>query len=283
MKSSIGKFILLALLPISFAWGQNLSVLKVSNDNRKILIPRDSSLQNGSTVYIIAPGQGRVDAIAVVKGCNANGCVAEVGKRRRGVMISSSYIVSTTAPGQRVAKAKESNNLLAQTQKETRPKNNDDAQYIGLSLGGPMSYGYRLSYVMRWDSDWRIGANLGMVNSDFNDVNLSAIEVSARADYFLSRWDSWGMDFYGTAEVGILKSTIDFSAVDPQGFETDATAPFVSLLLTAEKNWKTWGLFGKIGYSMNFYDATYEEGNISFNTPFDGGLISIEAGLSYHF
>ncbi len=275
-------FSFLAISTMAFAQS-SLTVLKISSDNRKILFARGANLSVGTTLYVIAPGQARVEALATLKGCNANGCVAEIVKRRRGSVITTGNIVSTTAPGQvaQAKKAPEQQSLLAPQVDKVATK--DQAQFVSFSLGGPMSYGLRAGYVREWEDGWRWGFNLGKIDHEFNEVGLSAIEVSGRVDYFLSRWSSWGVDFYGVAEAGILKSTIDFTQIDTQGFEIDSTAPFVSFLLALEKNWQTWGIFAKVGYSMNFYDAEYEEGGVRFNTPFDGGLISMEGGLSYRF
>lgn len=267
----------------SYAYADSLPIAKVIG--RNVIHPKSKALSVGDKVRIISSTTKKTDAIAQVKECRVTRCRSVILKKRKKSKITRKHYILIKPAKKLVRSSKKEIKHNDSSRQPINSRWDEKNSLTSLSVGGPTSFGIRASYVQPLFHEWRFGGSIGQISQTIGNVKISAMELSLRADYYLTHFDFGELDSFIMTEIGLISGEVDFSSVDANGPVADVSVPYGAISWGLETNLGgDFGLFGKLGYAYNTFKSSYTNDNgDAYTTPFDGGLILVELGFTYLF
>lgn len=248
----------------SLVHAKDIVPVKVFSKNKGIVVKYDDDIKVGSEIYVY-DGK-KLLGIAKVRECKIKTCKATYRKIRKKIVVTADHTFST--------KSLNENN-------STGSYLTDKRHLVYGSYGGAFNYGMQVGYLNELKPKFRAGGYVGLVNHEYNDVNLTSTVLALQADYRLSTFSREEIHFGAYGELGYSMGTIDFGKVG--GGKADELAMVIGGGLILWKNYQNFSFMLKGGYAYNFHSESFTFNGVKLKTPFDGGLYTVELGVGYSF
>lgn len=232
----------------------------VKPDNKGLIFPNNDEQEPSSLIFLYDKKETKLIfvGLAEVESCNEAGCFAKIKKIRKNIKVSENLIFSTV---------------------EYKKERKVGIQKVYGSLGGPFGVAYNLSYFNQIGKKNSIGGRLGVVSNTIGKIKLNGIYFNLQQEFEL--WKNWNLEFNPFFELGYFTGSVDFAEL--QGPKFKDSAPYLVLGINVWKNWQKAFIVGKLGYSYNFLESTYDAGGDKYNVSFAGSLMVAELGIGLTF
>lgn len=260
------KLLLTSTLLLSFgSTAAEFKVLKL-DPARRIFALENKGLKKDQSILIYNK-EKVLTAVGKINGCKDTYCFGQVSKAKKGFVLDSSLLFSS-----------EKLKVKKEAKKEEGLKQN---LYAGVG-GPPVSFGLRFGYNRFYNNEIYYGVTAGIVSAEISSIEVTGNTFGALLGYKFKNYKK--IDFFGEFELGMFNSELNFTLDDvaPKVSEGQFYYSFSgSLRYQINKNFD---LKGRFGYAINTFAESYENDlGESYTVPFTGGMMFIEAGVSYWF
>lgn len=265
------KLLLASTLLLSFgSTAAELKVLKL-DPARRIFALENKDLKKDQSILIYNKDKA-LTAVGKINGCKDTYCFGQVTKAKKGFALDNSLIFSSEKLEVKLIEAKED------VKKDEGLKQN---LYAGVG-GPPVSFGLRFGYNRFYNNEIYYGVTAGIVNAEVSSIEVTGNTFGALLGYKFKSFEK--VDFFGEFELGMFNSELNFTLDDVAPVVSEGQYYYsFSGSMRYQIN-ESFDLKGRFGYAINTFDESYEnELGESYTVPFAGGMMFIEAGVSYWF